>query len=269
MDRILEEIKRIEATCIHYDKQNEDYFEYRKGKIPILISAPHGARHWRNRGWKEEDEYTASIAIKLAEQTGAHVIYVKNATKEDPNYNEVNSYKDAIKQIVKSNKIKFILDLHGADKRRNFKVAVGILDKKSERCSCPSFKDLIQNSFSNFQEDIFNLEGLSAANPGTVTYYAINSLGIEAAQVEINARFRIIARKSDSSKAKIGEEPDYKANENDILDFLKVLERVIVEINKKIENGVSVNTINPNRLINVVTLLSQRKDEMDSYINAW
>lgn len=67
MGRLLEEIKEIENTRIHYDKEDKEYFEFRKGKIPILISAPHGARHWRDNNWKEEDEYTSSIAIKLAE----------------------------------------------------------------------------------------------------------------------------------------------------------------------------------------------------------
>jgi hypothetical protein len=81
MDKKIEEIKRIEYEEIDYWKESKDYYKFKKGKIPILISAPHGARHLRNGKWKEEDEYTASIAIKLADLTGAHAIYVKNAMK--------------------------------------------------------------------------------------------------------------------------------------------------------------------------------------------
>jgi len=232
--RLLEEIKEIENTRIHYDKEDKEYFEFRKGKIPILISAPHGARHWRDNNWKEEDEYTSSIAIKLAEQTGAYVIFVKNATREDPNYIEENRYKEAVSEVIKKYEIKFLLDLHGANKRRNFKVSVGIIDNDIEKCSCPTFKEIIQRAFSVFQDEIYNLDGLTASHPGTITCFARNRLGIEAAQIEINAKFRIVDRKPESAKAKKGEEPNYMAKEKNVLEFIKVMERVITEINRKI-----------------------------------
>lgn len=237
MNPILEEIVELEDKFIRYDLEDENYFGYKTGTIPILISAPHGAIHWRINKWKEEDEYTASIAIKLADLTGAYVIYVKNATKEDPNYVEKCKYKEKIIEIVEKNGINFILDLHGADKKRNFKVCVGIVNREEEKCTCPTFKNTIQEAFSGFQEDIFMREGLTAAHPGTITYFARKSLGIESAQFEINAKYRIIERRTDSTKSKAGEEPDYRANENDVLDLIKVLERTIVGINKKLEEG--------------------------------
>lgn len=234
MDRLLEEIKEIENTRIHYDKEDKEYFEFRKGKIPILISAPHGARHWRDNNWKEEDEYTSSIAIKLAEQTGAYVIFVKNATREDPNYIEKNRYKEAIKEIVRRNGIKFILDLHGANQNRKFKVSVGVIENDAKRCTCPTFRESIQKAFSGFQENIFNLSGLTASRRGTITSFAKNKLGIEAAQFEINGKYRIIARKPESSKAKNGEEPNYRAKKKDVLKLVKVMEKAINEINRRI-----------------------------------
>jgi len=101
----------------------------------VLLSAPHGAKHYRNGGFKEEDEYTASLAIKLGEITGAYVIFVKNKTREDPNYDFRARYKDGIKKLVAEKGIRFVADLHGADHNRNYKVNVGIIDDYIKKCS--------------------------------------------------------------------------------------------------------------------------------------
>jgi hypothetical protein len=81
---ILEEIKKSEFEQINYHTPSDDFFEIIPGKIPILISAPHGANHKRNGQPKEENEYTSSIAIMLGHLTGAHVIYARTAANEDP-----------------------------------------------------------------------------------------------------------------------------------------------------------------------------------------
>ena len=135
---ILRDIRAIEFEQIRYDNEGDDYFEVIEGNIPILLSAPHGARHLRQGTWKGEDEYTSSLAIKLGELTGAFVIFVKNKTEEDSNWLPHTRYKDAIRQVVHERGIGFLADIHGADIRRNYKVTVGIIDEKAmERCSCP------------------------------------------------------------------------------------------------------------------------------------
>ena len=93
----------------------------------------------------------------------------------------------------------------------------------------------MRGAFTGFQEEVFNPPGFTAAHSGTITYFARNKLGIEAAQIEINAKFRIVARKSESAKAKKGEEPDYMAKEKDVLELIRVIERLIIEINDKIK----------------------------------
>ncbi len=102
MCAILREIRQIEFNQINYDEPSPDYFGYIQGHIPILISAPHGAKHFRTKEarWKEEDAYTASLAIKLGELTGARVTYVKNRAGEDPNNDVHTRYKDRMKQAA-------------------------------------------------------------------------------------------------------------------------------------------------------------------------
>lgn len=235
MNPTLKDIKDTEFNRIHYNTLDDDYFEIIDGRIPVLLSAPHGAKHLRNGEWKEEDEYTSSIAIKLGELTGAHVIFVRNKTKEDSNFLKKTRYKDAIKKLVQEKYIRFVADIHGAKKDRPYKVNVGIIKKDANECSCPTFKAVIEESLKDFQSPLFNLDSFTAGTPGTVTYFTRHECGIEAAQFEINAKYRIIDRKPDSSQALNGKEPDFKAREEDVLEMLKYMQKMILRINGKLE----------------------------------
>ena len=205
----------------------------------MLLSAPHGAKHYRSGAFKEEDEYTASLAIKLGEKTGAYVILVKNKTTEDSNYDTSTRYKDAIKRLVKEKGIKFVADLHGANQNRDYKVNIGIIDEEDmARCSCPTLKPVIEEAFKGFQQRLFNLDCYTASSSGTVTYFAKNICQIEAAQFEINGKYRIIERKPESSQAIKGIDADFKADEKDVMEMVKRLERMIASIAVRRGDGV-------------------------------
>jgi hypothetical protein len=233
--QIMEDIRKIEFEEIKYDEESADYYRFVEGKIPILISAPHGAQHFRRREnrWKGEDEYTASLAIKLGQLTGAHVIYVKNKTREDPNNDPTSKYKSAVAKAVKDYHIKFLLDLHGSDEGRPFKVDIGTINEETGKSSCPTYKETIQEVLSDFEAKIFNKK-FCANDTCTMTFFARNELGIEAAQVEINAKYRIVERKLDSTKAKKGVKPHFKADEKDVLDLVTKLEQMVHGIDQKI-----------------------------------
>jgi hypothetical protein len=234
MDAILQDIRNIEFSWIDYNKESEDYFEIIEGRIPVLLSAPHGATHYRKGRFKEEDEYTASLAIKLGEITGAHVIFVKNRTREDPNYDLRARYKDDIRKVAAEKGIRFVADLHGANHTRNYKVNVGIIDEDIIKCSCPTLKPVIEDAFKGFQQPLFNLDCYTASSGGTVTYFARNTCQIEAAQFEINGKYRIIERKPDSSWSQKGIARNFRAKEKDVLEMIRRLERMILKIVNRI-----------------------------------
>jgi hypothetical protein len=226
-----DDIKEIELSHIQYNRQSADYYGYIKGSIPVLISAPHGARHYRAREsrWKAEDAYTSSWAVKLGQLTGAHVLYVKNKAAEDPNNDIRSRYKDFLGKVVKENGIRFIIDFHGAGRREPFKIDVGTVDDRSEKSSCPTFKPIIERAFRDYDTDIFN-KRFDAKGACTITSYARNTLGIEAAQFEINARCRIIQSRSN---------PSIKADEDDVRDLMERLRGMIIAINERIAGGAS------------------------------
>ncbi len=221
---ILEEMRQIEFTQIDYDEEASPYYGYIKGSIPVLISAPHGARHFRKADgvWKKADAYTSSLAIVLGRLTGAHVLFVKNKTGEDPNNDAGTSYKEALEKAVKENGIKFVLDLHGSHARRPFKIDVGIMDNSRSLCSCPSYRDIMEKVFAGFESPVFN-QRFSAGAKGTITCFARNSLGIEAAQIEINANYRIVESKSTG----------FRADPRNVLELVMRLQRVIMAINEQ------------------------------------
>lgn len=225
MSDLLRQIKQIECSLIHYNTLSPDYFGYIKGRIPILISAPHGAKHYRARwgSWKEEDAYTSALAIKLGELTGAHVLYVKNKTLEDPNSDLTSAYKNFLKKVVERDHIAFVLDLHGSRANQPFKIDVGTISNDLNKSSCPRFRQTIQETFAGFEPRIFN-QKFCAGGPGTITCYARQGLGVESAQIEINANYRIVESKTNG----------FKGNCSGIEDLINRLQKMILAINEQI-----------------------------------
>jgi hypothetical protein len=67
-----------------------------------------------------------------------------------------------------------------------------------------------------------------------VTSFARHVCGIEAAQFEINARYRIVERKPESTRAMHGDEPHFMAEEADVLELVQCLKEMVLRINKEI-----------------------------------
>jgi hypothetical protein len=204
---IIPQLVELEQDVRYQDfsSETESEFLYETGKIPILISAPHGAVHTRN-GDKEEDEYTAGIARLIGHKTAAHVLYARRKSRTDPNANLDAPYKALLHQIVRENAIRFVMDLHGANSNSDFGVAVGTMHGKS--CSV-SDKLLIINTFRKYSiieegellsrldvDTKFAAEGNNGREP--ITKFC-NRIAVPAAQFEINAHLRIPIRREDAT----------------------------------------------------------------------
>ena len=108
---------------VNYDKsplEGKDPFIVIENDSRVLISAPHGARTFRNNTeqiWHEEDEYTAGMALLLGEICAVPVI-TTNCRNDgyDPNYTPDLSvpYKQALGRLIEQYHVCFVIDLHGA-----------------------------------------------------------------------------------------------------------------------------------------------------------
>ena len=119
----LEHVQRLVQieSEVHYNEApppgKEPFIVVRRDS-PVLLSAPHGARTWRNskkERWHEEDEYTAGMALLLSELCGTSVIATTQRIDDyDPNWRQSCAYKDAIADLIREANIRFVIDLHGA-----------------------------------------------------------------------------------------------------------------------------------------------------------
>lgn len=184
-------------------------FTYQGGQRPILFSAPHGAAHTRNGRIKGEDEYTAGLARLVAELSGAHTLYAHHLADTDPNYDPETPYKECLNWLVRAARIQFVVDIHGADPKRPFGLALGTIDGQS----CPDQFDLIIRTLAEYGFTEDSPEPLDRLDvdqtfPGgrkqhTVTAYVSQTLGVPAAQFEINARLRTVKNFKDGSSSRL------------------------------------------------------------------
>lgn len=209
MADLLNRLVELEAD-IHYKTAppgGERDFGYDFGRLPIVLSAPHGAAHSRNGALKNEDDYTAGLVRLVAEMTGAHAIYLQNRSAVDANFYAGVPYKQFLQEIIQRNRIRFVLDLHGAAAYRDFGLALGTLNGES----CPDERPLILSVLRRFgfTEDALwlsrlDLDGTFSAigveDQETVTRFVSQYLHVPAAQIEINAYLRVVRRQVEASE---------------------------------------------------------------------
>ena len=122
---IPEHIERLIAleAQVNYGKQppdGEESFTVIDRASPILISAPHGSRTFRNNSneiWHEEDEYTAGIVQLLGDICEVSIIAtVFQNNQYDPNNvrDDNVAYKQTIRSLIEDSGVNFVLDIHGA-----------------------------------------------------------------------------------------------------------------------------------------------------------
>ncbi len=181
----------------------EAEFRYEAGRIPVLLSAPHGAAHTRNDRMKEEDGFTAGFARLIAKLTGAHVLYARRQSATDPNYHTGAAYKTFLEEIVRRQGIRFVMDIHGAGPRHGFGIALGTMSGRS----CPEqytriLDTLIRHGFTPEGKRLERLDldqlftGAGGRRQETVTRYCHEVIGVAAAQFELNPHLRIVHLRS-------------------------------------------------------------------------
>lgn len=167
--------------------ENPNYFDYIKGKIPVLISAPHTTNHCKDGAFKLSDAYTGSLALLLQRFTGAHVIYLTKQAMRNPNGEPSSEYKDKIKEICETEGIKLVLDLHGSARHRPFDIDFGT--SEGATISKEKLKELWEVFFAHGIIELTENFEFKAPFP-TITNYTGVTLGIPSVQLEINRNFR-------------------------------------------------------------------------------
>lgn len=185
---------------------------------PILLSAPHGALTFRNSVkelWHEEDEYTAGMALFLADIFQTSVIATTWKTCDsDPNFHHEprSSYKQEIRRLVKARGIKYVIDLHGASDTTG-NIPAGKLVDLGTRDHLNSLEskltDLLEQRINvNLDGNFVNRNGFPAKavkDSMSITAFSHHELKIQSVQIEMRPLVRIPERRIDSSAFAKGE----------------------------------------------------------------
>lgn len=194
MDNIREKIEEYEKIFsqnnYNGDVSNKKSFVYKRGNIPIILSAGHCVNQTRLGKLKVADTYTGAIVCILQELTDCHILYKLNNDGVDVNYDNVeedNGYKDFLSGVIKNNNIILLIDVHGAARWREFDLEIGT----SNGYTLPQEKlNLIIEHFKSYGIHIIANTIFPASYENTVTKSIKNLTNIETFQLEINKKYR-------------------------------------------------------------------------------
>lgn len=232
-DQTIERLVGIEAQ-VHYGEPpppDVPPFVSHVRPSPILISAPHGTRTFRNNDreiWHEEDEYTAAMALLLSERCGTSVIAnIWRSDMCDPNWHLENQchYKHQMRKLVSEQNIRWVLDLHGAAETSlgSPTKLVDLGTRKDQHSLDIQHRDQLRELVeARLGANCVSLDQFSASIPGTITAFCQTELKIQAVQIEMKPSVRIPFRRADASAySKSG---PYSVPGKNILAMLSALE---------------------------------------------
>ncbi|NNA49652.1 ketol-acid reductoisomerase [Pseudomonas lactis] len=176
----------IEAQSATAAPTDTAWYAVLKGSTPVLITAPHATKPYREGSYRFSDGAgTAALAKLLNTLTCATVIYTQYRSPSDPNYYDDNAFKAEVAELIKQHKPKLLIDLHGSSTSRPYDVDFGTMEGTSllgRTDIVPSLrKALRKEGLRNFSDDYF-----PAAKHHTLTRFA-SSLGVPSVQLEINS----------------------------------------------------------------------------------
>lgn len=196
--RINEEAVNIERVYFYktdkrVNPKQEEPFLILPGELPVLLSAPHAVRHCRQKRIKMSDQFTGSIVYLLNRLTGCQAIAATKLYGGDPNIDDPCIYKERISEICVKEKVKFVLDIHGAAREQEFDVDFGTNGGKT-LLSKTGILETLERNFRAFGLGKLSQGHFAARGSNTIANYVARELRIPAVQVEINKHFRVPAQ---------------------------------------------------------------------------
>lgn len=174
-----------EAVCL-----DADGLIYIKGDVPIMITAPHSSVHSRMDKLKRQEFYTGAISVLLHSLTGCHVLYTNRLMESDPNYYDKSPFKKKLSEITVSNKINYLIDIHGTGTEREHDIYPGAGINKEFLLGHDNYLDEFSKIARELGLSFGGLDVFPAAKQMTVTKYAATKLNTPSLQLEINRRLR-------------------------------------------------------------------------------
>ena len=177
-----EEIEYFESV------KSDDVYISKIDDVPILFTAVHTMNQTFNNGSiKLAEPYTKAICMYLNKYCNTSYLIKIKDTGLDSNKDNHDEFKEELIKIVRDNDIRLVIDLHGANKDRNFDVEFGTLNNLSA-----DFSTIRELEEAFLENGIMNIKHNEPFKGGAITQYLYNNKNVDVIQLEINGKFRNI-----------------------------------------------------------------------------
>lgn len=172
------------------EHNDDNTYEIKKGRNPVIITSAHGIGQKRhNNKFKLAEPYTRGIAKYVSRKTNCYYLIKNEDTGTDSNKINRDDFKIILSDLISKNKIKMMIDLHGAKKERDFDIEIGTLSGKMVR------QETISRLINCLKEvGINNIVLDDPFKGGQISQMIYNNTGIECIQLEINYNYRNIRK---------------------------------------------------------------------------
>ena len=161
-----------------------------KGKIPILLTAPHVFRHPRpslKSEWKQGEPWTDVIAETVAKETGAFCISPNQILSYDPNYfrEDKNPFKKEIRRLNSKHKFKIVIDIHGLSDKHQYDFGIYYVNRfgRSKELALSLAQQLNQTELRDSIIQLLHFKDYNLQE--TIGEFTTKSLRIPSVQLEI------------------------------------------------------------------------------------
>lgn len=180
---------QFKDEMLNYESSNYNTpYIIKIGLLPVILTAPHTIKQLKENGTiKLPEPFTKAIAMYIANKLDTSFLIKTKDTGVDANSDNKEDFKETLLQIIKSQNIKLLIDIHGSKKERDFDIEFGTLNNLSA-----------DNSTLKALEEAFNEQGIKHIvynepfKGGGITKYIYGNTDIDVIQIEINQKFRDI-----------------------------------------------------------------------------
>lgn len=189
ISKLITQILEREFSSTNYKGIPQKNYIVKKGKYPVLISAPHTIEHVNILGKiKVPEFFTGSLAKLISRFSNTHCIYRVGTIESNTNSDIL--YRKKISEIVKKNDIKLFIEIHGCKNEYGFDVEIGtnnglnIINHKNIEFSLLEFLKL-----NNIKNVVLNQKFI-ASQDYTNPKWVSSTHNISSIQIEINKNYR-------------------------------------------------------------------------------
>lgn len=165
------------------EHQDSDYVFFQTNSS-FLVSAPHGVPQVRLGKLKVAEIGTIPTAMLFAQHTNSNLLIKTQNNDDDANFDDDCLYRQKLAEIIKTQHIKYLVDIHGLAKFRPYDINLGSNFGQNTKPNQKLFDSL--KSALEAAGFTVSIDEPFCAGPRTIAGAFAKNFGIWTIQIEIN-----------------------------------------------------------------------------------